>query len=120
MSSVRMECKAQDRTAYPGERSRLAPRQAGLTFCDHASPGDGRSPHGAYRETVRSATRAGDRDDIRRGEGRLGVRRGGGSREENRCLRETGRDGGATRGVGLHEEEIGGDPREIGLPAVEG
>jgi hypothetical protein len=62
----------------------------------------------------------GDRDDIRRREARLGVRWGGGSREENRCLRETGRDGGATRGVGLHEEEIGGDPREIGLPAVEG
>jgi hypothetical protein len=60
-------------------------------------------------------TRAGDRDDIRRGEARLGVRRGGGSREENRDLRETGRDGGAARGVGLHEEEIGGHAREIGF-----
>jgi hypothetical protein len=31
-SNEQQECKAQDRTAYPGERSRLAPRRAGLIF----------------------------------------------------------------------------------------
>jgi hypothetical protein len=67
-----------------------------------------------------SKARAGDRDDIRRGEARLGVRWGGGSRAENCGLRETGRDGRATRGVGLHEEETGGNTPEIGNPAAEG
>jgi len=75
---------------------------------------------GACRDTGRSTTRAGDRDDIRRGEARLGVCRGGGSREENRGLRETGRDGRATRGVGLHEEETGGHAREIGTQRQRG
>jgi hypothetical protein len=76
--------------AYPGERSRLALR--GPIFLRSCFSSWRRSPSWSVSRDRAVRDRAGDRDDIRRGEARLGVRRGGGSREENRCLRETGRD----------------------------
>jgi hypothetical protein len=70
------------------------------------------APCGACRDTGRSTTSAGYRDDLRRREARLAVHRGG--REENRGVRETVRDGGTVRGADLHEEETGGIAREVG------
>jgi hypothetical protein len=47
-----MGCKAQDRTAYPGERSKLAPRRVGLIFLRSCSPGYARQSAGRRGASV--------------------------------------------------------------------